>query len=197
MRLIGGIAKEEGGEPHTLATSGHSGCFLITKAGAKTEEDVEACLRYLDRMNSQEMRRLMNYGLEGRDYEIDEEGYIVDLLSDMEASAKPQSGLNQTGPNLTSLNPNVKQNERQLTATAVIESNIKIAVHNPASGYLLGSSVYTESGSDLNDIISRARTQYIVGQLDEEGLKEQFKVWEQRGGSDLIEEINELYNADK
>lgn len=197
MKLIGGIAKEEGGDPHTLATSGHSGCFLITKAGAKTEEDVEACLRYLDRMNSQEMRRLMNYGLEGRDYEIDEEGYIVDLLSDMEASAKPQSGLNQTGPNLTSLNPNVKQNERQLTATAVIESNVKIAVHNPASGYLLGSSVYAESGSDLNDIISRARTQYIVGQLDEEGLKEQFKVWEQRGGNDLIEEINELYNADK
>ena len=41
MKLIGGIAAEEGGEPHTLATSGASGCLLITKAGAKTEQDVE------------------------------------------------------------------------------------------------------------------------------------------------------------
>ena len=196
MKMIGGIAKEKGGERHTLATSGHAGCFLITKAGAKTTEDVEACLQYLDRMNSQEMRRLMNFGVEGRDYKI-EDGYIVDLLADKEAQDKPQISLNQTGPNLTSLDPDSKKTDRQLEEAAVIKANIDIAVHNPASGYLVASEVNAETGADLKDILSRARTQYIVGQLDEAGLQEQFKVWEQRGGSDLIKELNEMYSANK
>lgn len=197
MKMVGGIAKEAGGERHTLATSGHSGCFFITKDGAKTVEDVEACLQYLDRMNSQEMRRMMNYGLEGRDYEINEEGYIVDLLSSKEAQDKPQIGLNQTGPNLTLLNPDVQKNERQLEETSVILANLDIVVYNPAAGYLISSDVNAEVGADLKDIISRARTQYIVGQIDEDGLQEQFRIWEQRGGNDLIEDVNRLYNADK
>lgn len=52
-------------------------------------------------------------------------------------------------------------------------------------------------GTDLKDILDRARTQYVCGQIDEAGLQEQFKVWEQRGGADLIAEINEMYQADQ
>ena len=59
MQMIGGIAKDENSDPVTLATTGAAGCFLITKDGAKTEADVEACLTYLDKMNDADMESLL------------------------------------------------------------------------------------------------------------------------------------------
>lgn len=199
MKLIGGIASKEGGQPSTLATSGHAGAFLITKAGAKTVEDVENVLTYLDKMNDEEMRILADYGIEGRDHKISEEGYIIDLLSDKEVSEKPQIGLNQSVPYIPHMidMKTVEKSERLVEEEAIKLANESIAVFNPASGYLVSSSVNAEVGTDLKDILDRARTQYVCLQLDEAGLDQQFKIWEQRGGLDLIEEINELYQADK
>lgn len=201
MKLVGGIAATEGGEPHTLATSGSAGCFLITKAGAKTEADVEACLTYLDKMNDNPMRILADYGIEGRDHEITD-GHIVDLLSTLEVQNKPAIGLNQTVayippseelPDLMT----IEKSDRLIEEEAIKVANVDIAVFNPAIGYLVSSNINAEVGTDLKDILDRARTQFICGQLDEKGLQDQFKVWEQRGGNDLIKEINELYAADQ
>lgn len=201
MKLIGGIATTEGGEPHTLATSGSGGCFLITKAGAKTEADVEACLTYLDKMNDNPMKILADYGIEGRDHEI-VDGHIVDLLSTEEVQNKPAIGLNQTVPYIASPESlkelmTVEKSDRLIEEEALKLANEEIAVFNPAIGYLVSSNINAEVGTDLKDILDRARTQYICGQLDEKGLQDQFKVWEQRGGNDLIKEINELYAADQ
>ncbi len=198
MKMIGGIAADENGEPHTLATSGSAGCFLITKAGAKTEKDVENCLTYLDKMCDEDMRILADYGLEGRDHEISEDGYVVDLLADKEIQEKPQIGFNGSVPFLPELPDmkTIKKSDRVLEEEAVKLANEKIAVFNPAVGYLVSSVVNAEVGSDLKDILDRARTQYVCGQIDEDGLKEQFRVWEQRGGLDLIKEINEMYQED-
>lgn len=200
MKLIGGIAAEKGGERRTLATSGAAGCFLITKAGAKTVEDVEACLTYLDKMNAEEMRILVDYGIEGRDHEINEAGYIVDLLATREVQEKPPIGLNQSVPYIPETLEGMKtveKSDRLLEEEAIKKANADIAVFNPASGYLVSSNINAEMGTDLKDILDRARTQYVCGQLDEKGLEDQFKVWEQRGGAELIKEINEMYQADK
>lgn len=199
MKMIGGIAKEKGAEPTTLATSGHAGSFLITKAGAKTVEDVENCLKFLDKMNDEEMRILADYGIEGRDHEISEAGFIVDLLADKEVQDKPQLGLNQVISYVPDL-PNMKtveKSDRVLEEEAIKLANVDIAVFNPASGYLVSSNVNAEVGTDLKDILDRARTQYICGQLDDATLEQQYQVWEQRGGADLIKEINEMYQADQ
>ena len=145
------------------------------------------------------MRILADYGLEGRDYELDEEGYIVDLLVDKEIQEKPQIGLNQSVPYVPEVLPNattVKKSDRLVEEEAIKEANADIAVFNPAIGYLVSSKVNAEVGTDLKDILDRARTQYICGQIDEKGLQDQFKVWEQRGGADLIAEVNEMYQAD-
>ena len=58
------MSKEEGSEKTILATSGMNGFFAITKA-AKTEEDLENCLHFLDKMNDEEMLLLADWGLEG------------------------------------------------------------------------------------------------------------------------------------
>lgn len=199
MKMIGGLANEKGGKRNTLATSGHAGAFLITKAGAKTVDDVENVLTFLDKMNDEKMRILADYGIEGRDHEINDAGYIVDLLSTKEVQDKPQLGLNQVISYVPDM-PNMKtieKSERLIEEEGIKLANIDIAVFNPASGYLVSSNVNAEVGTDLKDILDRARTQYICGQLDDSGLEEQFKVWEQRGGADLVKEINEMYQADQ
>ncbi|MDL2302036.1 extracellular solute-binding protein [Lachnospiraceae bacterium OttesenSCG-928-D06] len=200
MKLVGAIALAEGETPSTLATSGSAGCFLITKAGADTEEELEACLKFLDRMCAPEMRILADFGIEGRDHTINDGGNIVDSLSDREIQDKPQTSLGQALPGIPYYIEGMatkEKSEREITQDEIMEINIQYAIFNPALGYLASSSVNAEMGTDLKDIIDRARTQYICGLLDDAGLQEQFEVWAQRGGNNLVNEINEMYKADK
>ena len=51
-----------------------------------------------------------------------------------------------------------------------------------------------------NELLARrddARTQYICGQIDEAGLQAAFDQWNARGGTQVMEEVNALYAADK
>ena len=73
----------------TLATSGMNGYYVITKAGAKTEEDVKNSLHFLDKMCDDEMLVMADYGLEGITYDLDENGEVV-LKNNLEVSQTPQ-----------------------------------------------------------------------------------------------------------
>lgn len=178
----------------TLATSGHNGGFLITKDGAKTEEDLFNCLTYLDRMCEDEMLILADYGLEGITYEIDSDGNIV-LIEGWEDSDKPNSGMDQSIayiPNIEAISPQLSKDERRLAQDTAYEQSEAVAVFNVAAGYLANSEVNGEVGTDIRQIIDDARTQYICGQIDEAGLQNAMQVWLDRGGDRLIEEINQL-----
>ena len=72
-----------------------------------------------------------------------------------------------------------------------------VAVSNPALAYLSGSETYSKYGADLDNILSEARTQYICGVIDEQGLQDAWDDWANKGGNDLIAEVNEAYAADQ
>lgn len=193
MNLVGTINDK------TLATSGYNGFFVITKA-ADTEEKVEACLHYLDKMCDDDMIVLSGYGLKGQHWDLDEEGYIEDLDAGDEVSCKAYQALNQAVayiPNLTSTNPSIKYNERQELENKIKAANEEYAVFNPASSYLVNSATYSLSGSSLDQLLDDARTQYICGQIDEAGLQAQWDLWLKQGGQDVINEVNEQYAANK
>lgn len=200
MTYVGPVAKDENSEPRTTATSGIAGVFLITKDGAKTEEDVKNCLHFLDKMNDNEMLVLADYGLEGITYEINDEGKIELLDTGLDASQTPNSGLNQTlcyVPNAASTDPVVvKDTQTQLMQEAQ-DYNEEHAVFNPATKYLLNSDANAKNGDTLKQILDDARTQYICGAIDEAGLQAQWDDWARRGGEDLIKEVNEQYQADQ
>ncbi len=192
MSLVGPINGK------TLATSGFNGYFMITKSGAETEEDVKNCLHYLDKMNDDEMLVLADYGLEGVTYDLNNDGDIV-LRNELEVAENPQVGLNQSVcyiPNLTSTSPSLVKEEPTIAQDAAYAVNGQVAVFNPALGYLANSEVNAEVGTDIEQIIEDARTQYICGQIDEAGLDAAAQQWLDRGGDRLVEEINELYQDD-
>ena len=186
---------------HTLATTGYNGFYLITKSGAKTEEDVKACLHFLDKMCDPEMMALADYGLKDICYDINENGKIVPN-GKYDTTNCPHAGLNQAVPYvpyLTEQNPDyqLEKADYQQAYEESIANNVQYAVFNPALGYLTQSDTYAECGSDLVQILDDARTQYICGQIDEAGLQAAFDQWNARGGTQVIEEVNALYAADK
>jgi putative aldouronate transport system substrate-binding protein len=182
----------------TLANSGFNGYYLITKAGAKTEEDVKNCLHFLDKMCDDEMLVLADYGLEGVTYDLNEAGKVV-MRHEMEAQYTPSAGLNQCVcyiPNREPKSPALEKDEPMIAQDQAYERNEKVAVYNPALGYLANSEVNAEVGTDVEQIIDDARTQYICGQIDDEGLEAAAKQWLDRGGDRLVEEVNQLYQKD-
>ena len=68
--------------------------------------------------------------------------------------------------------------------------NTEYAVVNPALSLLIESETYTLNGANLDMIIDDARTNYIIGAIDEEGLKAQWELWAESGGTQVIEEVN-------
>ena len=142
------------------------------------------------------MQLLTGYGLEGIHWEEDENGEMVRLNLEDKNFHKAYAGLNQLGNVVTGTNPPLKQSEIQKLATD-LEKEAEDIVVNPAIGYINNSAEYSMNRAVLDAVLSEARTKYIVGQIDEEGLKKAWEEWSAKGGDKLIQEINDMYHADQ
>ena len=114
--------------------------------------------------------------------------------------SKSYAGLDQLNPyipNKQSTDYTFAEDERTKVQNEKFEEGARIAVYNPALGYLGNAPTYVAQGGNLNLILSDARTQYIVGQIDREQLMEQFDLWYASGGEAVIAEVNEQYHADR
>ena len=194
MNLVGAIKKDAGSEKTILATSGMNGFFAITKAAS--EEDLENCLRFLDKMCDEEMILLADYGMEGVTYDFDENGELVSSIQGVALNLHPHNGLNQAIayiPNLLPETTKIQINEGRALEYETREANEAYCVFNPAAAYLNNSETYSMNGGNLDEIIKRARTQYICGEIDENGLKAQFDEWALAGGDKVVEEVNTQY----
>ena len=199
MKMVIGLAKDENSQMRSKATDGFGGVFVITKA-AKTEEDVMKCLQFLDKLCDNEMMVLCYYGLEGINWELDEEGYMVDLDKEDKSLSSAYVGINQLNCDIPFKNgiyePQIKLTPiRQELAELQAEAEEYI-VYNPALGYLANSATYATDGANLTELLTAARTQYIVGDVDDAGLQQAWNTWLEQGGAQVIEEVNEQYHAD-
>lgn len=193
MNLLGAVNGK------TLATSGYNGYFTLSASTCDTPEKIEAALTFLDKLNDNDMRLLTEYGIEGVNYEVDENGYLVRLDEDNTALRNNNAGLNQMLayiPRYTPT-PSVETNERTARQNEVYVENEACAVFNPALSYLANSATYSDVGATLDEIIKQARTQYICGEIDEAGLQAAADAWLAQGGQQIIDEVNEQYQANK
>ncbi len=193
MNLLGAINGK------TLATSGYNGYFTLSASTCDTPEKVEATLTLLDKLNDNDIRLLVEYGLEGTHWEKDENGNLVDLDVENTALASDYLGLNQMLAYLPryDLNPSPAKNERTQAQADVYVENEQYAVFNPASSYLANSATYADIGATLDEIVTQARTQYICGEIDEAGLETAWNNWLSQGGQTIIDEVNEQHAANK
>ncbi|WP_150267042.1 extracellular solute-binding protein [Paenibacillus tepidiphilus] len=189
MDVIGGV-KGADGQLHTLPTSGFAGMLAIPKSSVKTEEELKRVLTFLDRLNEEDLQTMLNYGLEGKHYTL-VDGYI-ERSSDTVLLESEVEGLNQMLPFIPQDKAKqVKQTPLRVKQLEVQKANEATIVVNPAEALI--STVYTQKGSQLDNVINDARIKFIVGQIDEDGLKDAFSVWRKTGGDELVQEMNELY----
>ncbi|QGH35451.1 extracellular solute-binding protein [Gracilibacillus salitolerans] len=176
---------------HNLPTSGYSGMLAISKTSVKSEEEMKQVLDFLDKMNDEEMQIMAENGIEGEHYS-GEDGEYQSLVKDNPGLQQEIDGFNQMLMYL----PEAKSIKSENTPLHQLENELKIenediVVANPAEAYI--SEVYSKKGQQLDTIINDARIKYIVGQIDEAGLEQEIERWKNNGGTDYIEEINQLH----
>ena len=121
------------------------------------------------------------------------------IQTGLEAGQTPNNGLNQAQcylPYNMTLDPEPIKDDFTKEMEAVQLANEEFTVANPATKYLVNSETNASRGTTLDQLLDDARTQYISGAIDEAGLQSLWDQWAEQGGQDLIDEINELYQAD-
>ncbi|WP_159887156.1 extracellular solute-binding protein [Paenibacillus puerhi] len=192
MDVLGGVTGPNG--LRTLPTSGYAGLLAIPKSSVKTEEELKRVLTFLDKMNEPEMHTMAGYGLEGKHYT--KVGEHIERSKDTALLESEVEGLNQMIPFIPKdRGLTVKQTPLRIKQTETIKENEKSIVANPAEPFI--STVYSQKGAQLDNIINDARIKFIVGQIDEAALKAAFELWKKSGGDELVKEMNDLYAASK
>ncbi|MEK3946702.1 hypothetical protein BSK49_16955 [Paenibacillus odorifer] len=187
--VSGGVTGTDG-KLHTLPTSGFSGMLAIPKSSVKSEEELKRVLAFLDQINNPELQTMLGFGLEGTHYTM-VDGFI-ERSKDTVLVESEVEGLNQILAYIPEdKSKTVAQTPLRLKQTEVQKANEASIVVNPAEAFI--STVYSQKGAQLDNVINDARIKYIVGQIDEAELKSAFDVWRKTGGDDLVKEMNELY----
>jgi putative aldouronate transport system substrate-binding protein len=188
------------GEVHALPTTGYSGFLAIPRAKVKTEADLRGVLEVLDKLNSEEAGPILNNGIEGESYTLD--GDLAAAIADAPQTLKDDvMSFSQLGMNVNGfqgyLPKQATEYEQQMydKRKEIEAADLEHAEFDPSAPYV--SDTYISKGAQLDTIVADARIQYIAGQLDLDGLKDAIALWRSSGGDDVIDEINELADADK
>lgn len=200
--FVGGLEGPDG-ELHTHPTDGYSGFLAIPKTSVRTEAELKTVLEFLDKMNSKDTAVLLNNGIEGVNFTLEDgkaatikpetpEGKVVN--TDIKSYA--QLGTNVTGNNFYPVKQ-ASEYEQEVfdRRIEVMAEDLKSAVYNPAAAFV--SPTYVAKGAQLDNIVADARIKYLAGQIDEQGLKDAIKLWKTSGGDKVQEEINKLWQDSK
>jgi putative aldouronate transport system substrate-binding protein len=198
-----GSLKGPDGELHAHPTDGYSGFLAIPKSSVRTETELDNVLKFLDTMNSKEAAVLLNNGIEGVNFTVQDnlaakitpetpEGKEINT----DVKSYSQLGTNVTGNNFYDVKQASEYEQKVFEDRQnVMAEDLKSAVYNPAAAFV--SPTYVAKGAQLDNIVADARIKYLAGQIDEQGLKDAIKLWNTSGGDKVKEEINKLWQENK
>lgn len=185
---------------HTLATAGYNGFFTLSASTLDTPEKIEAALTILDKLSDPEMQVLTQFGLEGINYELDDQDRVVKLDAEDEALAGNYKGLNQMLtflPSTEATTVPVVTTERDDAQNAAYEAALPLAEIDPALSFKVNSEAYSLNGADLDTQATALRSQYICGEITLDQFKSGLDGIRAAGYDQIITEINEQYKANQ
>ena len=194
--MVGTLAKEDGTISVWPQNPGFSGEIVVTKA--VKEEDLPKVVKFLDWVNSAEGQMMVNWGVNGVTYLLDEEGYRVATSEYTEEmsnnSTVYQHSLNQLGMNVMGdLCAPLRQSDLRARYAELNGILTPSAVSNPC--YPFVSETQVAFGSQLSTILSDAAVQYVAGIIDQDDLEAAWQQWYDEGGALMIQEYNDAYHA--
>lgn len=192
--VFGYVTKDADTAPAIWPTTGYNGYYVFPTPTVGTEEDLDFILSVLDECNGEYIVDLCNYGIEGRNYTLDENGKAVKI--DDAALTAEYADLNQFSMGIAPTELGTAYaNKAAEKVEQVYEENELYAVVNPMAPYT--SDTYSMSGTQLDAIISEARTNYIVGKLDEKGYETAIKQWLKMDGDLVCKDYQDAYETDE
>ena len=202
---------DTGSGPHAISNAGGmNNMIAISTKNIKTENQLRRVLQFINDLNDGECINLIEYGWEGKTYEINEDGYVTLWLSGKEEQkAKLEAAGVQTETYRNGFNQmltyfTAEENAKSVrtapasSAVAKLEQELYEAgksyvVTNEGLSYT--SKTYQNQGQALEQIIKDAQLAYILGEIDDSGLEEALNRWLSAGGEQVTKEMNELYHA--
>lgn len=192
--VFGYVTKDENTAPRVWPTTGYGGYYVFPKSTVGTEEDLDFILSVLDECNSEYVLDLCNYGIEGRNYTLDEEGKVVKNTEPslvQEYADLPQFSMGIVPIQLKTAYTNKVDEKLQ----SVYDDNKNYAVVNPMEPYT--SDSYSMSGTQLDAIIEEAQVNYITGGIDEDGYREAVEQWMKMDGDLVCKDYQDAYESDE
>ncbi|MGG1519345.1 hypothetical protein ABE504_28360 [Paenibacillus oryzisoli] len=161
----------------TFAASGHYGGALIPKTSVKTEKELREVLTYFNAQNSDEAKTEFVRIAQENDKRPAAEQFNIDDLKNLittDAIVYP------TGT--TDTDTLLKNRMKEYADVSILD---------PSMGLI--SPTQTEKDAQLKTILTDARTQYIMGKIDDAGFDAAVQQWKKIGGDQVAKELAELY----
>jgi putative aldouronate transport system substrate-binding protein len=189
VAMVGNIITDAG--DHIMPTAGYSGMLMVPKQTVKDEKHLRKILDFMNKIDSEEVTKLLSCGIEGTYYEMKDGNYVptTDKTLLNEIAAYSQLTIDTPEYDL----PKIKYgNKLEADREKIMKEGEAKAVFDPCAPLM--SDVYTRKGAQLQNIMGDARIQYIAGQIDKEGYKAAQQQWLDAGGKEYIDELTKLYN---
>lgn len=195
--VFGSVAPDENSQRRVLPTTGYSGYFVFPKAAIKNEEELDLCLKLMDKMCDPTVSDYIQYGMQDVHYEI-VDGEYRKKTGEGGGDVAETNQINDLNQMLTFItnetNLNIPyESEVAERCAEVVEDNAKYCVFNPAEPFI--SETYSLKGAVLDSIMEEANTKFINGVFTEDDWKAALESWKSQGGEKVIEELNEQYFA--
>ncbi len=198
VAMAGNLTRPDG-QKFSLPFTGFNGIVAISKQRVQTVEQLDDVLTTLDKLASKEGSILVNNGIEGRNFKV-ENGFAVKVNEEDPAikviNNDVQFGFIQLG--MTSsvgvageayewMRPSQAEQEWLKQRDELMELDLQTAVHDPSLPVISQTAV--DQGPTLNPIPTDARIKYLAGDLSEEQFKAEIKRWYDSGGTQILTEL--------
>lgn len=171
---------------------GYGNIVLFPKSAVKSEEELKQILSFFDQLMSPELANLVKWGIEGKHYTL-ENGLVVKnsdtKMTDREQ--KPYEILQIGGESTIDMLKAYHPLPVKAKAEELVLDNNEILIHDPAAA--LDSVTMGEKGIELQQMITDATYNFILGQLDEAGFAKEIERWKKQGGEQMMTELAESY----
>jgi len=199
VAMVGNLKRADG-QKFSAPFTGYNGVIAVSKQKVRTDEQLDAVLQVLDKLQSREGSVLLTNGIEGRNFKLDgqyavplnqTDPKIIAVQNDVDKAFVQLGTRASVGLGAYPLKP-ADEPSRQLLAQreTLMKEDLKTAVHNPALGVVSPTAI--QRGQTLDLIIPDARIKYLSGAITEDQLRAEVRRWYDSGGTKVTQEVNDL-----
>lgn len=183
------------GEFGVWSIPGYGNLVMFPKSSVESEEELKKILGFFDQMMSPEVANYAYWGFEGEHYEL-VDGAAKVLDSDKnEREVKPYQAIEIGEPETNGRYLGYFDYEPKAKSEELFLENEEHLINDPTVP--LYSETYVKEGGTLQQIITDATYNYILGQIDKDGFDKAIEEWKSQGGDKIIEEYNASYEESK